>query len=140
MGTNAGDTIIAPGAFPAVFASACSASVALTTTEADITGATVTFSTTKANAKYLVIGSFYMSAVVGSANVAAGKLNVDGANQAAFANFTGISTNERANVAQSWSGTLAAAGSHTLKLRGVLSAGTGTTVNSTHTTITVYVF
>lgn len=140
MGTNAGDTIIAPGAFPDVFAAACSGSVALTTTEADITGATVTFSTVKANAKYMVIASFYMSAVVGNSAVASGKLNVDGANQSGSANFTGVSTNERASVAQSWSGTLASPGSHTLKLRGVLSAGTGVTVNSTHTTITVFVF
>ena len=135
----AGETVVAPGDFPATFAAACSGNVALTTTEVDITGATVTFSTVKANAKYLVIASFYMSSVVGGTAVAAGKLNVDGSNQPAFANYTGVSTNERANVAQSWSGTLAAAGSHTLKLRGVLSAGTGVTVNATHTTINVLV-
>lgn len=142
MGTNAGDTIIAPGAFPAVFASACSTLVDLTTTEVDITGATVTFSTTKANAQFLCIGSFYFSMVAANNGVALGKLNVDGTNASGFVNFTGLfSTPERHNLAQSWTGTLAAAGSHTLKLRGVGSAAVAAQrVNATHTTITVLVF
>lgn len=125
---------------PILTGAACSTNVALTTTEVDITGATITFSTTKTNARYLVMASFYMAATAGNVNVATGKLNVDGVNQAAQANFTGTTTLDRANVAQSWRGTLAAAGSHTFKLRGVMSAGTGVTVNATHTAFTVMVF
>lgn len=115
-------------------------SVTVPTTEADITGATVTFSTAKANARYAVTASFYFSAGTGGGGVASGKLNVDGTNQAATANFTGATTLDRASVAQSWTGTLAATGSHTLKLRHVFS-GTGVfSVNPTHTTITVQIF
>lgn len=149
MGTNAGDTIIAPGALPATFAAASTANVDLANSvEVDITGASVTFSTATANARFLCIASFYFSCIGGASNgIALGKLSVDGAVQTAFANFTGLfSTPERHNLAQSWIGTLAAAGSHTLKLRGV---GPGTTasaavaahrVNSVSTTITVFVF
>jgi hypothetical protein len=148
MGTNAGDTIIAPGAFPDVFTSACSTNVDLANNvEVDITAATVTFTTTKANAKFIAFGSFYFSCIGGaSSGIALGKLNVDGTNAAGFANFTGLfSTPERHNLAQVWTGTLAAAGVHTLKLRGV---GPGTTasaavaahrINATSTTITVLV-
>lgn len=138
----AGETVVAPGAFPAVFASACSANVDVTTTEVDITGATVTFSTLKANAQYMCIGSFYFSMIAASTGLALGKLNIDGTNQGSFVNFTGLSsTPERHNLAQCWSGTLAAAGSHTFKLRGVGSAAVAAQrVNATHTTITVLVF
>lgn len=132
--------LVLVNAKPIMTGAACSTNVALTTTEVDITGATVTFSTTKTNARYLVNASFYMAATTGNVNVATGKLAVDGVNQAAQANFTGVATLERANVAQSWVGTLAAAGSHTLKLRGVLNVGTGVTVNATSTAFTVVVF
>lgn len=121
---------------------ACTANLALQTVEADITGATVTFTTARANARYLVMGSFYFSSTAANNNVASGKLSVDGAVQTAFANFTGLNTTpDRMNAAQSWAGTLAAAGSHTLKLRGVHAAANNVvTVNSGSTTITVLVF
>lgn len=125
---------------PIMTGGVCTTQVDLTTTEVDITGATVTFSTTKTNARYLVNASFYMSAVTGGTAVATGKLNVDGSNQTANANFTGSTTLDRANVGQSWTGTLASAGSHTFKLRGVLSAGTGIRVNTGGTAFTVVVF
>jgi hypothetical protein len=121
---------------------ACTALVSLTTTEVDITGATVTFTTTKPNARYMCTGSFYYGAGGASLGVAQGKLNVDGTNQAAFANFTGTNTTQdRTNSSQTWSGTLASAGSHTLKLRGVHSlASSAISVNPVSTTITVLVF
>lgn len=126
---------------PIMVSAACTTDVNLTTTEVDVTGASVTFSTTKTNARYLVTASFYVSAVTGGTAVATGKLNVDGANQSANANFTGTDTLARANVSQSWVGTLAAIGSHTLKLRAVASAGTGSfRVNTGGTAFTVVVF
>lgn len=127
---------------PQILSAACSASVDLTTAEVDIPGATLTFNTTKANARFMCTASFYFAMISASANIALGKLNVDGVNQAAFVNFTGLNTTpQRENLAQTWIGTLAAVGSHTLKLRGL---GTGATaahrVNATHTTITALVF
>ena len=148
MGTFAGDTIIAPGAFPAAFAAACNSQMDLANNvEVDVAGATITVVTTKVNAQFLCIGSFYVSMLAASAGIAIGKLHVDGVVQAGFANFTGLSsTPERGNVAQSWIGTLASAGSHTLKLRAVGPGQTGTPltpahrINTVSTTITVLVF
>jgi hypothetical protein len=128
---------------PIFLAAASTANMDLTTTEVDVTGATVTFNTTKVNARFLCIASFYFAAIgVANSGIASGKLHVDGVVQAGFANFTGDSaTPDRMNLAQSWVGTLAAAGSHTLKLRGVGSAATAAQrLNSGSTTITVLVF
>lgn len=114
----------------------------LTTTEGDVAGATITVATTKANATYVAFASFYFSMLAASAGIASGKLSVDNAVQPAFANYTGDNaTPDRANIAQHWSGTLAAAGNHILKLRGVGSAAVAAQrINGTHTTLTVQVF
>jgi hypothetical protein len=142
MGTNAGDTIIAPGTFPAFFSAASSANQDLTTTEVDVTGATITFTTTVANAKFLAIGSFYFAMIAASNTIASGKLAVDGVVQPALANFSGLNTTpDRNTPAQSWTGTLAAAGAHTLKLRAVGGAAVAAhRLNATSTTLTILVF
>jgi hypothetical protein len=136
---------IAIGATPVLaltqlLSAACSSTIGLTSTEVDITGATLTFSTVRPNAQFMCTGSFYFSANAANTAQAFGKLSVDGTVQTSFAGFTGSNTAlDRSNGSQTWIGTLASAGSHTLKLRGVL-AGTGVNVNATHTTITVMVF
>lgn len=120
---------------------ACSSDVNLTSTEVDITGATLTFNTVRPNAQYMCIGSFYFAAVAASTAVGSGKLSVDGVVQPAFANFSGATVQDRTNSEQTWIGTLAAVGSHTLKLRGVTGAAASThRVSATATTITVMVF
>ncbi len=122
-------------------AAAASGNTDLTAVEVDIAGASVTFDTTRPNALYMVTGSFYFSALAASATIANGKLHVDGVAAPGFANFTGTSTTpDRTNSAQSWVGTLAAAGTHTLKLRAVSGAAAVHRVNSASTTITVLVF
>lgn len=131
------------GSLTQVLTDVCSANVDLSATEVDITGASVTF-TTRANARYFCTGSFYFSSIAASAQVAAGKLSIDGSIQPAVANFTGLNTvPDRVNSSQSWTGTLAA-GSHTLKLRGQITTGTppqtGVRVNAGSTTILVLVF
>lgn len=121
---------------------ACTAQVDLTTSsDVDITGATQTFTTLMPNARYVVFGSIYWAAIVASNGLAQGKLSVDGTNQGATINFTGLaSTPSRENLGQCWSGTLAAAGSHTIKLRAA-GAGSGTQrVNATSTTLTIMIF
>lgn len=97
------------------------------TTVADIVGATVTLSTTAANAIYVVNATFdcFISAVSGVTTIQ-GRLDVDGVNAGREAVFAGSATGERGTVQQQWRGTLAAAGSHTLKLRGLKSAAVGT--------------
>lgn len=122
----------------------CTTQLDLTTSDVDVPGATVTIVTTKPNAKYRVDGSFYMSAVTGGTGVATGKLAIDGVNQTANANWTGVDTVARGTPAQAWQGTLAAAGSHVFKLRASQSAvggGNGAfRVNTTGTAIAVMVF
>jgi hypothetical protein len=127
---------------PMILNAAATATQDLTTTEVDVTGATLTFTTLKANARFMCTGSFYFSSIAASTGVAAGKLSVDGVVQPAFANFTGDSTTpSRVNSAQSWIGTLAAAGSHTLKLRAVGSAAVAAQrTNATSTSLTIMVF
>lgn len=125
-----------------------SSNVDLTATEVDITGATLTFTTVRANAKYLCTASFYFSNAgsVNNSNQAHGKLSIDGSVQTQFANYTASATPpvfDRTNSSQTWVGTLATAGSHTFKLRGVVDAAVTNAivrVNSPHTTITVTIF
>jgi hypothetical protein len=128
---------------PMILSAAATATQDLTTTEVDVTGATLTFTTLKANARFMCTASFYFASIgVANSGVASGKLYVDNVVQAGFANFTGDSaTPDRMNLSQTWIGTLAAAGSHTLKLRAVGSAAVAAQrTNATSTTITVLVF
>lgn len=119
----------------------CTTLLDLTTTETDVTGATVTFITNRPGASVLCLGSFYFSAAGATTSVGSGKLNVDGVTQAGFANFTGdAATQARANVQQTWPVMLAEAGSHTIKLRGSQGSGTGLRINTGSTTLTVLVF
>lgn len=109
-----------------------------TTTEADLTGATVTFTTTHANAVCQVIGIFDMQVITAGSGVGLGMLTVDGTDQSGQAIFAMTTSGTRATLAQTWQPTLASAGSHTLKLRGNLSAAAGSlTFNSSHTRIAV---
>lgn len=122
---------------------ACTAGATTTTTEQDVTGATVTFTTLRPNARYVCTGVFYFGANTGGGSVASGKLNVDGTTvNNLYAQFTGATTLDRATVTQTWSGTLASAGSHTLKLRHQITTNvSGTfTLNNGQTTITVQIF
>lgn len=97
-----------------------------TTTETDIPGASVTFTTKAANATYQATGTFDCEPLATSSTIMMlGKLNVDGVGQ------SGVSVHrmnqlDRDTVSMTWTGVLAAAGSHTLKLRGNLSAALGT--------------
>lgn len=138
--TSASNTFLGRMLTQNLTAAMTGAAVTVPAVEADVAGAAVTFNTTRANARYVVTASFYFGATTGGGGVAAGKLNVDGANQAAFANFTGATNLDRANVAQSWTGTLAAVGSHTLKLRHVMTGAGVFGLNPTHTTLTVQIF
>jgi len=110
-----------------------------TTTLTDLTGATVTFSTTHANVICTVTGIFDVSLNTAAA-AATGHLSVDGSDQTTQAILTMTTATQRATIAQCWTIALAAAGSHTLKLRGALSASAGSyTFFHPHTTINALV-
>lgn len=99
-------------------------SATVTTSAADLSGCTVTFSTAVANTLVLVVGTFDFQ-INGTTDIAGGTLVVDGttvSGEQAILNGT-----VRATVAMTWRVTLAAAGSHTLKLQ-VGKTGSSNTV------------
>lgn len=101
-------------------------------TVADLPGAAVTFTTTTANVQCLVIGTFDVSqGAVG--DVFVGSCMVDGVGLSGGVNLNGL----RDTSSGFWIPVLAAAGSHTIKLRGAVTAGTDTNTNSGNTKLIV---
>lgn len=114
---------------------AATALLALTTTITDITGTSVTFSTTAANAVLLVtLFADVECTAFTSAGLAVAELWVDGAAQSPFAQLQVSANGQRATVGQTHRIVLASAGSHTVLMRGRKSGGTNTiNMNATHT-------
>lgn len=112
-------------------ASATSNLTTTSTTLADVPGATLTFTTPRPNVTVVVEASFDMNA--DASTISQGSLVVDGSVQTASIYSQAI----RAGIAQRWVVTLAAAGSHTVKLQGARVSGNTTIVGSVHTTIAV---
>lgn len=113
--------------------------LALTPTETDIPGATITFTTTRDNVKVTVWGVFDVESIGIAANgVVLGLLSVDGVSQTATATWQGDGDENRQTVTQVWTVDAGFAGEHTIKLRGdqVGGADGENRINPTHTTIT----
>lgn len=110
-------------------------------TNADIPGATITLTTLTNSAVYVCHGVF--DAGITGANVAilSGGLSVDGAVQTArgLLQQAAGANNDRVTAAQEWRGTLATAGSHTLKLVGTCSDADNA-FRATHTVIEVTIY
>lgn len=124
----------------AYFAQESSTLTRTVTTAADIPGATITFNTEVANAVYKVDATF--DSAVGTASATTdmiGTIVVDGATAPVSARHQ-MDTLDRDSVYAQAMGTLAAAGSHTIKLQGALSAaaGSGTWQAFTALIVTVY--
>lgn len=107
---------------------------AMTGSSVDITGTSLTITTTYANTKVAIWGVFDVdnNANTTPANwsVFVGTAVVDGTSQSGEAHATGL----RVTCVQMWIATLAAVGSHTIKLQGKSSGGTsGCNTNPTHT-------
>lgn len=109
--------------------------------EADLTGVTVTFTTANANVKVMVKAQVDVDFSGASATTGTTcYLNVDGTNTTGQVVYVGTTTAQRASVHQCWVVNLAAAGSHTLKIRGTKYSGTMTAnAHQTHTSITCFV-
>lgn len=127
---------------PTMYAQA-TGTITLDGTATVVPGATVTFSTTKANQKVLVTGIWDFSVGSGTlSGTADGQIFVDGGQQGPQA-FMGIVANAQRNTAAAQVLiTLASAGSHTLDLRARRFGTIGTAIcnaNSVHTTITAQV-
>lgn len=120
------------------------ASVDLTTTtgEADITGAVVNLVTDAPNAVFMAEATALVDTTTAGATstLVTGRLRVDGALQAAELRAPGSALGQ-ITVSQRWRGTLVADGAHTLQLRGLRSAASGTQViRAAHTVLHVTVY
>ncbi|MER5892407.1 hypothetical protein [Streptomyces sp. NPDC001876] len=117
-----------------------SGNLALTTVEADVPGASLTVTTTAANAIYVATATFSFDITSATTAFASGSLDVDGSAPSGQARWSGEVATDFGPAVQQWSGTLAAAGNHTFKLRGSMSAGTGITILGAYTRLIVVVY
>lgn len=102
---------------------------AMTTSAADITGTSLTITTTYANTKCAIWAVFDPDST-GVTSIFVGTCVVDGTSQQGEAHSQTL----RVTCAAMWIVTLAAAGSHTIKLQGLKSGGSDTVnTNATHT-------
>lgn len=100
---------------------------AVTTTETDCLAASVTFTSLTA-ANCVVVASFDLDVAVTGATIAQGRLSVDAATiTTPEAHLSGSSVT-RTTATQSWTFTLSAAGTHTVKLR-ILKTAAAATIN-----------
>lgn len=125
---------------PVLYDAACTLTAGITTSETDVTGATITLSTAAANAIYQVTGIFYFNEIATTNNDPQGKLSVDGVVSTRIATFGGQVAGDECTASQVWTGTLASAGSHTLKLRVVAPAVSQWEIVATHTVIQVTIY
>lgn len=125
---------------PATYAAVATATLTLGTSLADVVGAAITLTTIGANAVYIAEGTFDVNVATASAGILAeGHLDVDGADQTSRA-LKQMNAVDRATISQQWRGVLTAAGSHTLKLRGLRGASGAASIVTTHTTLQVVVY
>lgn len=106
--------------------------------EADVTGCTITFTTVHANAKVKVDGvGWFTSSAFTTLGDAYLRLTVDGVNQSRTSVIGCRTASDSLCAKGTWSFTLAAAGSHTIKMRCTKASGTWTgKFIATHTAFT----
>ncbi|MFH9610415.1 hypothetical protein [Streptomyces sp. NPDC017448] len=110
---------------PRVEAAGASAALTATTTYELIPGCSIPLTTQAPGATYSAIAVFDCSVTTAHAtNLMVGRLVVDGSPQNGLA-IHAMDTLDRDTVTMVWSGTLPAAGSHTLHLEGVINAAGG---------------
>lgn len=140
MAVLAGEKVRA-SSFPLVYQGDATAALTLSTTSTDITGATVTFTTSKNNCPVVITCCYDMRITATGTGYCYGQVAVDGVTNAKQALFVAQSAETR--VAQSFTfyTTLASSGSHTIKLKGKKdSVGTAIIENGSNTGVTVMVF
>ena len=125
-----------------VYDAAASADLVLTGSAQDVPGATITFTTVFPGAKAVCTWIADTDATNATAAVGSCFPAVDGTDQPAPMTILeqGTTNDARATIGQQATYTLAAAGSHTIKLRGQRVSGTGAdTIKGTHTTLRILV-
>lgn len=108
---------------------------------ADIAGCTRTFTTTTAGTQVFVVATWDVSITNDSVNTFVGTLLVDGVAQPAQALLgapvTAVGKSLRVSISKMYVFTLAAVGSHTVKMRSAVTGGTTTVTNSGNTSMTM---
>jgi len=125
---------------PAVYDATGSGNIALSTTEADVTSASVTLTTETSGAYYVVQGVFAFDITSATTSFATGVLQLDGSSVLGNARWSGEVTTDFGTDTQIWRGAVGTAGSHTFKLRASMSAGTGIQVLGAFTKILVTIY
>lgn len=145
MTVFAGDIIYASdvnGMLPRILEGVCTGATTVTTSLADVTGATVTFTTVNANAFAQVIWTMDITVTVAGAGVVAiGQMNYDGVDVSTRQALFSLEDVHRATLTQRDNITLAAAGSHTIKMRTQKTGAGGTAqLQTNHTGFTVLLY
>lgn len=119
MANSPGAIILASDNSVAAYTARATGSTTVSGAVTDITGATVTFTTVNANVSVVVTAAFDIGVTAyTSQGIVYGYLVVDGgAAEIPMPTFQVYANNLRFTVHQTWLVTLAAAGSHTLKLQ-----------------------
>lgn len=127
---------------PAAYNANSSASLTLSTTETDITGATVTISTVRANTVVQIHATYDFRITVIGTNFCRGRVAIDGVTQTGQAVFLAQAAETRNASRIVLTATIVAAGSHIVKLRGSKDAagGTGIIESGSCTGVTVVVY
>jgi hypothetical protein len=125
---------------PAVYNAVGSSNLALSTTETDITGASITLTTETAGAYYVVQATFSFDITSATTSFASGVCQLDGSSLTGNARWSGEVTTDFGEASFTWRGAVGTAGSHTFKLRGSMSSGTGIQVLAAFTTLLVTIY
>lgn len=127
---------------PAVFQAGPNANLTLSTTETDVSGATVTISTVRANTVVQIHASFDIRITTAGTSFCRGRIAIDGVTQARQALFLAQTAETRVAMRCVQTATIASAGSHIVKLRGSKDAAGGVASieqgNCTAITVIVY--
>lgn len=126
MGFAAGETVTAGKLNrlqPKTYFGVSSSDLAGAVTDTDIPGCTVTFTTVTDNATFDATGFVDFDNTGAITSVATAVLVVDGAAQSGLIVYQQGLSSDQMSPGGMWNGTLAAAGSHTLKLIATLPAG-----------------
>jgi hypothetical protein len=123
---------------PSVYSAVGSGVVAASSTGAPVTGASVTFTTLQANATYVAHTVFDVDLIGSTTVTLTARLYVDGAAKTPLATYAAQISTDRATVPQNYSGTLAAAGSHTLDIR--VTTGANQNVQGVNSSIVVVIY
>lgn len=125
---------------PAQYDATGTANLALTTTDTDVAGASITLTTDTNTATYAVTAVFQFDITTATTAFATGSCLLDGVALSGQARWAGANTTDFATGVQVWRGSAGTAGSHTFKLRGSMSSGTGIQILGAFTKIIVTIY